>query len=383
MHKLAGSLSTGRGFTLAGERIFNQSVGYPAFLSVFYRVFGPSVYVAVAVNIILGVLSVALVYFLARRLFDGVDSGREMASSRAIALTAGLLAAIYPDSLMYSAIVSSENLLIPLMLLLLLAVTAMSISKTTSGILAGLFAAFAASVKAYVLVFCIFQPLIWRRFTGEFVKQTLVAALVGVICLTPWALLNYRASNCRFVPFSAISGTALLDGTNPEATGKPSLNVHLDPEIEAKHDAIEINKLKIRKVLSYIRNDPVWFARLTLKKLLFSVLPTRDFMFEFEGQARFFTPFLSRWGTTAFNGVLLIGTALGLWYTRRHGRLFVVGGSLVAASILLQLVFFAYPRYRFPFLLCLLPFCSAGLLWSRDVLRKVIQNRGGDKESPI
>ena len=39
MHQLADSLANGRGFTIDGVRIFNQSAGYPAFLSVFYSIF--------------------------------------------------------------------------------------------------------------------------------------------------------------------------------------------------------------------------------------------------------------------------------------------------------------------------------------------------------
>ncbi len=69
MNQLGQSMAAGQGFILAdGERIYNQSVGYPALLAVLYWAFGPDVWAALAANVALGALSVGLVYALARML---------------------------------------------------------------------------------------------------------------------------------------------------------------------------------------------------------------------------------------------------------------------------------------------------------------------------
>jgi hypothetical protein len=82
---------------------------------------------------------------------------------------------------------------------------------------------------------------------------------------------------------------------------------------------------------------------------------------------------VSRWGVTAFNAVLLAGVLLGLWFVRKQRIVMVTGLALIAAPTVLQAVFFAYSRYRFPFLYCLLPVVVAGWLglWERITMNSI------------
>ena len=362
MQELTKSLAAGQGFTIGGVRVFNQSVGYPAFLSVVYRLFGNDLAVALAVNALLGVAAVLLVYRLAVVLLrrPDADEGSDVWTRRA-ALLAGVLAAVYPDSLLYASLVAAENVLIPLMLLLLLSVLHRWPRDWQAGVVVGVLAALAATVKAHVLFVCIFIPLLWYIQDRRCVTRTVFAALAAVVCLTPWTVANYRASGGHVIPFAAVAGEVILGGTNPNAVGKPTDQYHLSPDEERGRTPVELDKLRLQKALSYMRERPVWYAKLLLKKAAYSFSPARDFIFEYEGE-RFFTPALSRWGTTAFNALLLLGSLWGIILLWRNRLAASAGASLLAASVLLQMVFCAFPRYRFPFLFCLLPYCAWGLV---------------------
>lgn len=350
MHQLAASLAAGDGFTIDGVRIFNQSVGYPAFLSVFYKLFGSDVWVALAVNILLGGISAALLYLLTIKLFANI----EWLETRLAARLAALLAVIYPDSLLHCALVSAENLLIPLMLLLVLSII---VCWGRSWMAAGILAAFACSVKAHVLFFCLMIPLIWYVMGRRYFLYTIWTGLTAAICLMPWTILNHRASGGYILPFAAVSGEVFLDGTNPGAVGKPTNRISLS-DYENNSNPVEMDRLKLKQAVKYVRDDPMWYARLCLKKAVLAFSPARDFLFQFRDQDRFFGSFFSRWFPTVFNGFVIVFIISGMIMVRRKPDVLAVGCCLFCAQLILQVVFFAYPRYRFPFLFCLLPFCG-------------------------
>jgi len=365
MHQLAGSLAAGNGFTIEGIRIFNQSVGYPAFLSVFYKLFGSDVWTALAMNIILGGVAVALVYVIVLRLFAGI----ELIQRRRVARFAALLAVIYPDSLLYCALVSAENLLIPLMLILVLSVMVTWKSDWLSGFVVGVVAAAACSVKAHVIFFCLTVPFIWYVVYQRVGVRTFAAIFAAIVFLLPWSLMNYHASGGYLVPFGAVAGEVMLDGTNPEARGKPTNQYHLAEDIESGKHPVELDRLRMKKAMQYIQDNPAWYAGLCFKKAVLSFSPARDFLFQFQDQDRFFGSFLSRWFPTMFNGFLLVGVIAGLVLVRSRPDMLVVGVGLFAAQLMLQVVFVAYPRYRFPFLFCLLPFCALWVLEAFGIIR--------------
>jgi hypothetical protein len=380
LHRLARSLAAGTGFCLNGYRIFNQSVGYPAFLAPFYRAFGPDVLVALGLNVLLGALSVALVYVLTRRLLTG-QAGEPVVAGlpvRGIALGAAGLAVVYPDSLLYTAIVASENLLIPLMLAMLLAVLWRTRRDVMAGTVAGVLVAAAASTKAQAVVGCVLVPLVWLLDGQRAGRRVVAAAVAGAACLAPWALINYRDSG-HFVPLAAVGGEVLLDGTNPLARGFPTGVLTLGPESEPVTDPVVRDRLKMKRAIGYIRQRPAWFLWLEAHKILFSFSPVRDYMFEDNGVQRLFTPLLGRAVPTLFNLLLMIGTAVGCWTLRRQHVPLVIAASLLLGMFSTQWIFFAFPRYRFPFYLCLLPYVAVGC---HTIAQAYLRRRRGYELAP-
>jgi hypothetical protein len=382
LHNLAGSLAAGKGFTLDGDRIYNQSIGYPALLAIFYSAFGFKVMVALWVNVILGAFSVALVYILSLALLQRHGDDASVASpalagaARRVALVAAAAAAIYPDSLLYGAFVASENLLIPLMLGMLIAALWQAPRPLTGGALTGVLAAAAATVKAQVIFGCAFLPLVWVASKRQPVLRMLAATVAAIICLVPWTYINYRDSGGYLIPFTAVAGEVFLDGTNPLAKGKPTGVLGLGNDVEAGHNKIEIDRMKMRRAIGYIKERPAWYAKLLLLKFAYSLSPARDYLFEELGQMRLFTPALSRWVPTLFNALLFIGIAVGCFAMRERPVSLAVAASPLLGMFAVQLIFMAFPRYRFPFLFCLLPCAAFG--W-RTIIEAVRQRSHSPK----
>ncbi|MDD4869229.1 MAG: glycosyltransferase family 39 protein [Kiritimatiellae bacterium] len=363
LHQLAESVASGKGFTIEGVRIFNQSVGYPAFLGLFYKLFGSDIWTALVVNIVLGGISVALVYILSMKLFTYMGQRRSKFAARVTAL----LAALYPDSLLYCAFVSAENLFIPLLLGMLLVVSALWRRTLIQGTVVGLLAGMMVTTKAHGVVLCLFLPWIWWIQRKDVFRITLAATLAGTLFLVPVTCQNYRDSGGKFIPLSSVSGEVLLAGTNPTANGGPTAAYHLPEEVEKGCHPVDLDRMRARQAMQYMRERPSWFMGLTMRKALLSLSPARDFMFEWNGQGRLFTSWISRWLPTAFNFLLLVGVFLGLVVARRNREAMGVEVAVVATATLLQLIFCAYSRYRFPFLFCLIPLVSWGWL---DLVRR-------------
>lgn len=371
MHQLAKSLSQAAGFTIGGQWVFNQSVGYPAFISIFYGLISPQIPVAIVVNILLGSLSVVLLYVFSIMLFNGYSyKGSYFSGEDAVARCACALAVIYPDSLLYCPLFASENLLIPAILALLIVTLIDWKRRWMAGVAVGIAAALAASVKAYAIFLCVFIPFIWKLRNRRVFVSLCFSVLTGAIILLPWTYANYKASVGKIIPFSASMGTAFLDGTNPGADGRPTNRYRLSDDAEKGHSEIELNDMRMKQAVSYIRANPSWYTGLLAMKLVRSFSPARDFMFQNAGEQRFFTEPLSRWLPTAFNALLLAGVIMGLLVSIRKQDVFIVGVSILSASLIIQMIFFAYPRYRFPFLFCLLPFAALGYIYAGDLIRR-------------
>lgn len=365
MHQLAESLSNGDGFTIAGTRVFNQSVGYPAMLAALYWLFGAHPTVMLVSNALLGATSVALVFAAGKQLIEDIPIGQSGIGVHAPHVAAAV-AALYPDSLLYCTYAASENLLVPLLLAICLLVMQRK-HDVLCAVSTGMVAAAASNVKAHVILLCPALPCIWVIQRRRYLLMTGLAACVGGICLLPWTVINYRASDGHIIPFAAVAGEVFLASNNPTATGGPTSDYHLDESIEQQTGPVELDRLRFRKGLAYIRNDPAWFVELLLQKLARALSPARDFMFEYNEQPRLFTITLSRWATTAFNGLLLLSGLLAGWVLRRYPAALMLWAGIVGASLAGQLIFCAYPRYRYPFLFALLPLvgCAAHIMISR------------------
>ena len=230
-HRLAVSLAGGHGFGTTvvapggGPTAFRPPL-WPLFLAGIYAVVGNHVVVARAVEIVLGLLTVALVGALAFRL--ETSTGRD---GRRTALLAMVLAAVYPPLLLAGGSLLSESLSLPLELGSLLAAWVASGARrpmrwcALAGLLCGLDIlcrpdSFVLLVPA-VLLAGRRPPADERRARWQ-AAAVRAAVLVGAagLTVTPW-LVRDAVVMGRFVPVTTQGGLVASGTYNDTSAHDP------------------------------------------------------------------------------------------------------------------------------------------------------------------
>ena len=277
-HRLAVSLAGGHGFGTTvvapggGPTAFRPPL-WPLFLAGIYAVVGDHVLAARAVEIVLGLLTVALVGALAHRL--AVSKGRD--GGRA-ALVAMALAAVYPPLLLAGGSLLSESLSLPLELGSLLAAWGASEARrplrwcALAGVLCGL------DILCRPDSFLLLAPavlLAWRRPTPAGARPGLrpVAVRAGVIVgaaaltVTPW-LVRDAVVMGRFIPVTTQGGLVASGTYNDTAAHDPAhpaawRPANLVPEYRPLLRGTEVEEEAALRAaaLHYIRTHPAYPLR--------------------------------------------------------------------------------------------------------------------------
>lgn len=218
-HEMAQSFARGEPWILQGEAQTAWMPGYPAFIGIFYLIFGVHPPVVLGVQALLVGLDAVLLFLVARRLVGA-----------RLAPLGFLFFALAPVFVVYQGALAAENLTLTLVLLFLEALTAelppaprpQALWALRFGLVGGLLcftrAEFAAWMVAVPVI--LLGRVSWKRLVG----LTALAAFVVLLCLSPWILRNARAHG-QFIPATTLSGRALwLSAQMPEQTevGSPS-----------------------------------------------------------------------------------------------------------------------------------------------------------------
>jgi hypothetical protein len=198
-------------------------VGYSAYLAVFYKWFGATAHTAHVANGLVGALLAVVTFLL----------GRE-ALSPARARVAGVLVAVHPGLVLYSALLMSE----PLSALLALAAfwvavrvarSAWAFERPWAGPCAGaLVLGVAALVRPQALLCAPFLAIVapprlaTRTKTATAKRLAALAVVASAVSLVP--VLPWTARNCRVMDGCALvstnAGWNLAIGSFPRATGR-------------------------------------------------------------------------------------------------------------------------------------------------------------------
>jgi 4-amino-4-deoxy-L-arabinose transferase-like glycosyltransferase len=331
-----------------------RTPGYPLFLAGCRLVFGARVLPVRLVQAVLGTASVWLVYRLTARVVPARPSEQEQGMN--IPLLAAVLAAIDPFFVATAALVLSEALFIPLMLLALwgLAVIWPGQGKDTGrpqpvwawALGTGVALGAAVLVRPSWLLFVplgIVAPLavtIWSRTgRGAAVRGALLVIIGVVAVMAPWWVRNARIYG-RFVPTALWTGASLYDGLNPRATGASDMDWFLsEPDIWPLGEEAQDAELLARAV-AFARAHPRRVLELAAIKA-----------------ARYWSPWpnLKGWrspvmmlASAFWNMPLLAAMAVGLWDRRRDARALVVLAGPLFYFSLVHMVFASSMRYRIP-----------------------------------
>jgi hypothetical protein len=250
------------------------SGGYPLFvLAPIYAIFGHSFLAAQLANAVLGAASTALVYLLLREARAGV-----------LARVGGaLLFALYVPSWVYGEYLAKENLMTPLMLLLVyLSARLHSNMQFLRAIAAGVTAALLAitgTAALALLPVVVCAIALARASMNKKLSISIVTMLAMVLTLTPWLYRNAQVVGSPVI--SSNGGFNLYLGNNPNADGY-FVSIGDTPrgadwkELRAKGEVYASAQLK-SDAINWILDNPATFTGLALKKaVLFWLPPTHE-----------------------------------------------------------------------------------------------------------
>ncbi len=224
------------------ESPFFRPPGYPHFLAGIYFVCGNTPLAARITQMILGVLSCVLMFFLARGTLG-----------RAAGLAGALFMAVYWGLIYVGAELNPSALIVFLLLVLLVL---LRYWFSSPGIMRALFPGFVLGVMALLRPeMLVLLPIIvlWGvgMTTGRRLRAmvSLVALLLGAaLVIAPVTLRNYQVSK-EIVPIAAMGGLELYAANNPEADGiYPKINMKealdLDTQLEVNGPPLYLAALK-------------------------------------------------------------------------------------------------------------------------------------------
>lgn len=237
-------------------------VGYSGFLAIFYRIFGSAPTVAPLVNAVAGALLVVVVHRLAR-----------YALSPARARLAGLIVALNPGLVIYTALLMTEPLAA-------LGITTgawhlcrnLQRNPARGALFAGIVLGLTTLVRPQSILCAPALALIpfasnapWRIRARRALLAVAIAVPVALAVVLPWTLRNCRVMDgCAFVSTNA--GWNLAIGAFPRATGRFETLRATDgcPVVTGQ---VQQDRCWMDEGFRWIQQDPIRWLSLIPKKL--------------------------------------------------------------------------------------------------------------------
>jgi 4-amino-4-deoxy-L-arabinose transferase-like glycosyltransferase len=348
--------------------------GYPVFLAACRAALGDHPLGARLVQAVLGMLTAWLVYRLSLEVIGKQElaPGHEgnLSQTWSVPLLAAALTALHPYLIVMSALLLSEALFVPLMLLALwglailwngrwqMANAKWQMPDVRQGIKwRELLIAFGVGLASGAAIltrpsWALFVPVMmaawaWRelRLPGEVharlwaVTRVLAAlALGGVVVMGPWWVRNARIYG-KFVPTALWMGASLYDGLNPEATGTSNMAFLSSPDVWPL-DELDQDRELTRRALVFARQEPSRVLHLAIVKLGRYWCPWPG--------AEGFRALLLSLASAMVMVPLLASMGLGLWQMRGNLKAWVLLAGPLLYFCLLHMVFASSMRYRIP-----------------------------------
>ena len=208
-HRTADLLAGGYGFASdPGVPTAQWPPAFPFLLSLIYRVTGPEPLAGELLNAVVSALTVALLYLLARRLFD-----------RLTATIAAAFLALLPGSILWTGVLLSETLF-AFMLVGFFALVAWLPHRPWAVAVLGVAIGLSILTRGEGIllipaVLAVWWPELSRR---RWLVRALALGAVALLVVAPWSARNTQVLD-TFVPLSTNASTTLWSGHNPDATG--------------------------------------------------------------------------------------------------------------------------------------------------------------------
>jgi 4-amino-4-deoxy-L-arabinose transferase-like glycosyltransferase len=230
--------------------------------------------------------------------------------------------------------------------------------------------ALAALTRPPALALLAIAPVAWQ-LGGHTLRRTALlslAALLGVAALiAPWTARNHRVRG-EWVLISSNGGWNLFLGNNPEGTAdRADVGRAVPPELRQRllgMNEVEGDSFLRALAIDYIRENPGAAARRVLARARNLIWFNPEF-----GSSSGYSSALARWTRPVYmlTWALLLGAAVaGMALTRRAWRRLVLLYGAIAANAAVILATFFVNRYRAPIEPILILFAAAAVArWAR------------------
>ncbi len=327
-----------------------RTPGYPLFLAFCQTLFGERTMPARLVQAALGALCVWLLYRLVRAVWPQAQPPG--ATGWTPALAAAAILAIEPYTVLTSALLLSEALFLPLLLMGLWALAEAweppganrlrASAVSARALAAGLAFGAAVLVKPSFALFPPLAGLAWLLLARSR-PALLGAACLGLgvaLAMAPWWIRNAQLLG-RFVPTALWSGASLYDGWNPSATGGSDMSFLNTPALQGLSEEAQDATLR-RQAIDWAKDHPRRVLALAVAKA-----------------QRFWSPWPVGEGTVSRSPWVMIAGAIatlpvyllllsGAWRHRRDPRALVILAGTLLYFAGIHMIFVSSIRYRVP-----------------------------------
>jgi len=359
----AAGIVHGLGYVDNGYPTATRPVGYAAFLGLAFLLPGSPLITAKLLGVMLQGCAMLLTYQVARAVLE----------SRRAAAAAMLIVACYPNQIAYTAILASENLFLPLLLLgSLLMIQGLRGDRALRVVAGGVVFGAAALVRQQAIILPVLLLLVFLREARPVRRKAVlaVAALLAMaVVIAPWTARNLRTfPGLTLVAHNA--GYNFLYYNGDQAEIQTVLHSTMD-EYHKDHLAMQLG-------LAHVRRHPVEFVLRA---------PARFwgcYSYDYEG-IRWTVVCLERASATVlrlFNPLKALAQLayLALWLafagglirsaTRPRPRYFFLGLVMLAYFVGINTVFGGGPRLHFQDIPWMALYAGAFIDWTLPAPRR-------------
>jgi 4-amino-4-deoxy-L-arabinose transferase-like glycosyltransferase len=261
----AARLAAGGGYTIHGQPTAYWPMGWPAVLSIFFRILGPHLWVGLLVQV-LACTGIAVMAFLIARYVTG---------SATVGLLAGLAWTLLPDQLAWTAILGSE----PVFTLLVLGglYAFLRLDGWRRPVIAGALLGAACWVRPTVILFpvalVIVLALYQRRLLAPLAQGALLAAAMLAV-ISPLTIRNAAVLGSP-VLVSTNGGVNLWQGVHTDDRYWWSSDPALNP-LAPIGDEVARDRLGQRLFIEHLIDHPASVAYHGLRKIATLYSPPAD-----------------------------------------------------------------------------------------------------------
>ncbi len=346
--------------TATGDRIYPNDdaltptalwpPGYSLTLAAVYKLTGNSILAGRLLNALFGALTAALVYLIARKLFDP-----------AAGVIAGFTLAFLPGHALFTTVLLSETYF-GFLLTLLLAVSVYFVFGRSRPNLLIIFAlgaltAFAGYVRGEFLAYGGFLAvLLIFHLRLRAILPLLALAAGAALVVTPWTVRN-RIQLGETIVGTTGSGRVMFQGHNDLTDGGPSLEAFY--RLEEHYKGLSLKEIELKANRDGAKQAREWAMDHKLEEL--RLIPKRMYrLFRsdesgvtwVQGNRPWFGPDgadrLIKFSSAVFYGLIALALASWpLWWKTRDTRKWAVFGIVPFYMIVFGVLFIGDPRYHY------------------------------------